>query len=1073
MTSFGTGLSTGVLSTGVLSTGARAGGYLALILAVMALAPSAGAWAAVRYDSFPLGQSAKTGAVCEAAQDDQDPAAQARGATAWAVTCRGWQGVLGRLYLYERDGDAAIAADGPWRQALRGRADCQQGKPLSLAGLSGTLESQCASARGGTAYLAYTASRGKSVVTAEGLAPLADLLQVGLRVAAGVIKPPVAMQSEAAAIGGGSSTVSLADAADQVQRAPDLVRERAYVQNQAWQFADAETAFRALALDAAAAPHDRAEAYLNWALNASNLGRFDEADDLFAQADAQAALVKDPELDALELNYRALHARNRRDFPQTIALAQRALTQRALVRQRGASALGAELASGSSNEIYISPALADALNRRARNQSILGQRGLTEAQKLTIQDAQAVYLIGSSQAAMGDAAAARRSLEDGRSRLTDPTLVKSAGWLRAQVDAELARLELKSGDVAAAKSGLADALKTLRGQTGLSGSQTEAALLLEYARAEAASGEVIQALADYDRGFALFRDARGSLGASADAADAYLDLLIKQRERLPAQARAYDERFFTAVQSVVSEATADTVARLSARLNAGGGASAGIARALDDTRRRIHVQESAIQDAQDAKTYTGAAKAQGDAQLKALNAEASALEAQLLAANPRYGQLVIATASLDQMQKALNPGEAYVKIVLLGARGYGLMITRDTVRPYAVPLGRVSAETLVARLRKPFDTANTLPRFDVALAHEAYQTLFGPVSADMAKVDHLVFDPDGALISFPVAALVIDQASADTMAARLTALRAKGGGVLSYAGVDWLGRNTDTSLVVSAASFLESRAFAPSTAPNPYLGFGDAVIGSADNPRLFASVLGQQLGAGKADFCESQRQAMAKMRRLTETATEVREVGQSLGAPARDEVLGAAFSDADIKARTDLDQYRVLYFATHGLLPQPGECLPQPALVTSLGDGDSDGLLDAVEILDLKLNADLVVLSACNTGAPGAAGGGLTGTGEALGGLTRAFIYAGSRGLVVSHWEVDSRSALALMTGMFSGAGTKGSISQSGALRRSELAMMDSDAYSHPYYWAAFTVVGDGARPLPVGGLKEEASNGH
>ena len=133
--------------------------------------------------------------------------------------------------------------------------------------------------------------------------------------------------------------------------------------------------------------------------------------------------------------------------------------------------------------------------------------------------------------------------------------------------------------------------------------------------------------------------------------------------------------------------------------------------------------------------------------------------------------------------------------------------------------------------------------------------------------------------------------------------------------------------------------------------------------------------------------------------------------------------------------------------------------MTSLGVGDSDGLLNSSEILDLKLDADLVVLSACDTGGSSAGdAAGLGGGGQALSGLAQAFIFAGARGLVVSHWQVDSKATQQLMTGMFrSGART-----QADALRQATLPMMArTDQYSHPYYWSAFTVVGDGARPMP------------
>jgi CHAT domain-containing protein len=133
--------------------------------------------------------------------------------------------------------------------------------------------------------------------------------------------------------------------------------------------------------------------------------------------------------------------------------------------------------------------------------------------------------------------------------------------------------------------------------------------------------------------------------------------------------------------------------------------------------------------------------------------------------------------------------------------------------------------------------------------------------------------------------------------------------------------------------------------------------------------------------------------------------------------------------------------------------------MTSVGGGDSDGLLDASEILDLKLDADLVVLSACDTGGAGgeAATSGLQGGGEALGGLTRAVIYAGGRSLIVSHWSVDSVATVRLMTGMFSAA----SPTKAGALTKAQVALQQSEQFSHPYYWAPFTIVGDGSRPLP------------
>ncbi len=166
-----------------------------------------------------------------------------------------------------------------------------------------------------------------------------------------------------------------------------------------------------------------------------------------------------------------------------------------------------------------------------------------------------------------------------------------------------------------------------------------------------------------------------------------------------------------------------------------------------------------------------------------------------------------------------------------------------------------------------------------------------------------------------------------------------------------------------------------------------------------------------------------------------------------------------------LDEYRILHFATHGLVtaPQP-DCPPRPALMTSFGEGDSDGLLSFAEIFDLQLDADLVILSACNTASSGglvaSREAGISSNGDfALDGLVRAFVGAGSRTVVASHWPVpdDFNATSRLITGLFeAGEG----VATTQALRSAQLELMDDPETSHPFYWSAFAVVGDGMVPL-------------
>ena len=166
-------------------------------------------------------------------------------------------------------------------------------------------------------------------------------------------------------------------------------------------------------------------------------------------------------------------------------------------------------------------------------------------------------------------------------------------------------------------------------------------------------------------------------------------------------------------------------------------------------------------------------------------------------------------------------------------------------------------------------------------------------------------------------------------------------------------------------------------------------------------------------------------------------------------------ADRSMKSRTKtaLDRSRVVAFSTHGLVSGEVKGLSEPALVLTppkKGSNLDDGLLTASEITDLKLNADWVILSACNTASGGKPGA------EGLSGLARSFFYAGAKSLLVSHWPVESRAATRLTTKMFEALRSDPTIGRSEALRRSMVSLASNDNYSHPALWAPFVVVGEG-----------------
>jgi CHAT domain-containing protein len=206
--------------------------------------------------------------------------------------------------------------------------------------------------------------------------------------------------------------------------------------------------------------------------------------------------------------------------------------------------------------------------------------------------------------------------------------------------------------------------------------------------------------------------------------------------------------------------------------------------------------------------------------------------------------------------------------------------------------------------------------------------------------------------------------------------------------------------------------------------------------------------------------------RLSDTVAEVRSMAMALNADLEQDVfLGAQASEGAVK-NTGLSGYRVISFATHGLVPGDLDGLTQPALALSApevaNDPNNDGLLTLGEILGLKLDADWVVLSACNTGSGEGEGA------EAVSGLGRAFFYAGTRALLVSNWPVETTSAKALTSELFRRQAANDNLSRGEALRQSMLTLIkgpgyvDTESgktvfsYAHPIFWAPFSLVGDG-----------------
>jgi CHAT domain-containing protein/Tfp pilus assembly protein PilF len=366
-------------------------------------------------------------------------------------------------------------------------------------------------------------------------------------------------------------------------------------------------------------------------------------------------------------------------------------------------------------------------------------------------------------------------------------------------------------------------------------------------------------------------------------------------------------------------------------------------------------------------------------------------------------------------------------------------------------------------------SADELPPFDPARAHALYRGLFGQIE-DLIKDKRLLITPSGPLTQLPFQVLVTE----------VPDLSAKG--VDAYAKVKWLGARNAIAMLPSVASLRLLRSGKQTPASDLFAGFGNPLLtgpggndksawakqecSNAQNPKRSAR---RALAPELADIVSGQATDVEKLRRtspLPDTADELCAVARNLNAPGSSVYLGEHATVSQIKrlsASGALARVRTIHFATHGLLANETALFAkgraEPALLMTppakdKANSEDDGLLKPSDVTGLKLNADWVVMSACNT-AGGDQGG------EALSGLAKAFFYAGARSLLVSHWYVDSEAAVKITTGAFASLRADPRIGRDEALRRSLTALIANGGdFAHPAVWAPFVLVGDGGRSV-------------
>ncbi len=475
------------------------------------------------------------------------------------------------------------------------------------------------------------------------------------------------------------------------------------------------------------------------------------------------------------------------------------------------------------------------------------------------------------------------------------------------------------------------------------------------------------------------------------------------------------------------------------------------------------------------------------AQLAAANSELAVLEEALWRDYPRFMELTNPRPVTVQelQQKLLQPDEVLLSYVLLPQEVAIFAVTRDSFRMVNLPIKREDVARRVRAIRHAIEkvawgeSVLFLREIEPANLNLLYRDLVAPIASALTGKKKVIVVADGPLLTVPLEFLVTRYGAAEQQAFEATRAASDGSAARpflgEYAALAYLGKDYRFAYLPSLSALASQRLY-PKQAAAPrqeFTAFADPVFappaGQGYSPATRAA-LGLLANNYRVD-----RNGLPDIPRLKETADEARSIARILGGEHH-LFIGAAAQEKMAKSGELRDSLYVL-FATHGFLG--GEFLPaadssaeraagaprakiraQPSLaLTLVGDlGGEDGMLTMKEVIeDVELNADLVALSACNTAGDTAEAN----NGEGFAGLTRAFMFAGAKSLLVSHWSVDSLSTEALMTSTFRNIkrGEPALKAVSDAQRELSGGSYTNGQYhfsrSNPFFWAAFVYVGE------------------
>lgn len=540
------------------------------------------------------------------------------------------------------------------------------------------------------------------------------------------------------------------------------------------------------------------------------------------------------------------------------------------------------------------------------------------------------------------------------------------------------------------------------------------------------------------------------------------------------------EETFSLADAIRGQSVQQALAASSARASVKDPALAELVRKEQDLTKQVNAQLGALNNVlaipSADRDEKGAQQIQ--ASVAALRGARDKAREEIKQKFPSYADLVSPKPpSVAEIRATLASDEAMLSFYFGQNGSFVWAVPKSGPVAFAAVNARIGdIETRIRKLREALEPQaamiSDIPPFDLKLGYELYELLLKPVESGWKKAKNLIVVTNGALGLLPLSLL---PTAPSEVAADEDPL------FVGYRKVPWLARTHAVTTVPSAAALRTLRQLPPGKPGRGELvAFGDPYFnkeqqaeaeGDASKGQVQVAEAGGNVTRGmplkrrnspKLEGVDSAE--LGLLPRLPDTSEELKSIALALQAdPSKVLFLGKDATEGAVK-HMNLSGYKILAFATHGLVPGELNGLTQPALALSsplVTGEEGDGLLTMEEILGLKLDADWVILSACNTGAGAGAGA------EAASGLGRAFFYAGTRALLVTNWSVHSQSARQLVTDLFKRQADDPKLGRSEALRQAMMALVDGPgylngegktefSYAHPLFWAPYTIIGDG-----------------